>query len=114
MGWRRSGGREMGWRRSGRKGEGVEEGVEEGRGWSGKGVEGVRFTVNHSHNYFPLVQLVQRELRSHDGTLEAVRNLAVKLVQGVGGGHVNANGVHANLDSMGKRWKHLQRLAVER
>jgi hypothetical protein len=61
-----------------------------------------------------LPQLVQRELRSRDGTLEAIRTLAMRLVQGVGGEHINADGVHAKLDNMAKRWKHLQSLAIER
>ena len=46
--------------------------------------------------------------------LENVRLLGTKLVQGVGGDHINAEGVVGNLDNMTKRWKHLHTLAQER
>ena len=37
-----------------------------------------------------------------------------KLLQGVGGSHINAAAIHSKLENMGRRWDHLQKLAHER
>ena len=49
-----------------------------------------------------------------EGALEKIRLLALKLVQGVGGNYINADGMNAKLDNVTRRWDHLQSLAVER
>ena len=58
--------------------------------------------------------MIQHELQSRDGALDNIRLLAMKLVQGMGGSHLNSEGIHSKLDIMAKRWKHLQSLAVDR
>ena len=49
-----------------------------------------------------------------EGVVESIRLHAHKLLQGVGGSHMNAAAIHARLDNMGRRWDHLQTLATER
>ena len=54
------------------------------------------------------------ELTMRDGVVDAMRLQAHKLLQGVGGCHINAASIHAKLDNLGRRWDHLQKLAQER
>ena len=60
------------------------------------------------------LQSVQQELQTRDGSLERIRVSVVSLVQGPGGSHLNAEGIHTKLENLAKRWKHLQTLAAER
>ncbi len=60
------------------------------------------------------VQSVQQELQARDSSLERMRVLVVSLIQGTGGSHLNAEGIHNKMETLGKRWKHLQTLASER
>ena len=46
--------------------------------------------------------------------MEAIRLLAYKLLQGSGGGAINATAVHSRLDNLGRRLNHLETLAQER
>ena len=59
-------------------------------------------------------QEIQMELTMRDGVVDAMRLQAHKLLQGVGGCHINAASIHAKLDNLGRRWDHLQKLAQER
>ena len=54
------------------------------------------------------------ELTMRDGVVDAMRLQAHKLLQGVGGRHINTTSIHAKLDNLGRRWDHLQKLAQER
>ena len=38
----------------------------------------------------------------------------VSLLQGPGGAHLNAEGIHVKMENLTKRWKHLHSLATER
>ena len=60
------------------------------------------------------IQEIQQELNSHEGALETIRLQAYKLLQGIGGCHVNAAAIHSKLDNMARRWDHLEKLAQER
>jgi len=46
--------------------------------------------------------------------MDAMRLQVYKLLQGVGGSHINAAAIHSKLENMGRRWDHLQKLAHER
>ena len=59
-------------------------------------------------------QEIQQELNSHEGALETIRLQAYKLLQGIGGCHVNAAAIHSKLDNTARRWDHLEKLAKER
>ena len=60
------------------------------------------------------IQEIQQELHAKEGAVESIRLHAHKLLQGVGGAHVNASAIHSRLDNVGKRWDHLQTLARDR
>ena len=59
-------------------------------------------------------KVINKELDSHTGTLETLRLHGYKLLQGVGGCHINAAAVNVKLDNLSRRWDHLQKLAQER
>lgn len=60
------------------------------------------------------LQVVEQELKSREASLENIRLLALKLVQGVGGAHLNADAIHSKMNNVSRRWNHLKSLATER
>ena len=65
-------------------------------------------------NFIQHLQEIQQELHAKEGVVESIRLHAHKLLQGLGGNHMNAAAIHARLDNMGRRWDHLQTLAMDR
>ena len=70
--------------------------------------------INDFDQFLSFLQEIQQELHAKEGVVESIRLHVHKLLQGLGGNHVNSAAIHARLDNMGRRWDHLQTLAMDR